>query len=829
MSVAINSTNFPDAKFRAYISTYFDLDHDNSLSDAEIANATAIRITDSELASLQGISYFTNLQALQIQNAVIQSIDLSSNTGLTSLQLTNTSGLSTLTGLSNLTNLKSLTLVHTSLASLDVSALTLLEALNCSACSVTSLDVSHNANLKKLIIESSLITSINLRNNPLIEYFSAERSANFATLILPENCVINTLCLYASGITSLDLSGLSSLRVLEIVQTSVSSVDLRDCPKLSYLFDNIAPSNLDPLLITYTSNGEEWAIWADSDVNLITDNIRITQQPQDSTADVGENASFTVAAVGADLSYQWQVKTGENTSWADLSGKTSTSLVVEASSSNDGYKYRCFISNTEKRVYSEEATLHSMYAPIITTQPQNVTVVNGQNATFTVVAQGNGLTYQWEVYENSSWVPIQNANSTSLELLSSSVLDGKQYHCKIQNGSGTTTSNTVTLTVTVDTSISLPTIITQPTSVVVSEGSDATFSIVADGDGLLYQWQINTDDTWQNISGANSSQYSVVAVGSLGGSIYRCVVSNAAGTVYTNTAVLNISSGEYVSTPRIIIQPKNITTEVGEVIFFWIRADGGSLNYQWQTQNDGSWYDVTGAIGNTYTFTARTELHGKKYRCIVSNTAGSIISNVVTLSLQAEIDVSFYGYHSIIISGKNTYGEWHMYPTSRPHVAPPEVKTSYVDIPGANGGLDYTELLNGEPKYGYRKGSWEFLLIPQDEWASVYRSLVDYLHGKQHTIILEDDPNYIYTGRLSVNQWQSAAHNSLITIDYILDPFPRNISGEEEEAQDAADLDAASRLLLKEENEGLVIALINGSASLIYPSMLFEDGDNISY
>ena len=185
-------------------------------------------------------------------------------------------------------------------------------------------------------------------------------------------------------------------------------------------------------------------------------------------------------------------------------------------------------------------------------------------------------------------------------------------------------------------------------------------------------------------------------------------------------------------------------------------------------------------------------------------------------------------YHSIIISGKNTYDEWEMYPTSRPHVAPPEVKTSYVDVPGADGGLDYTELLTGEPRYGYRKGSWEFLLIPQDQWANVYRNLVAYFHGREHIVILEDDPNVKYTGRLSVNQWKSAAHNSLITIDYILDPNPE-ILGPNDDPYEDLNWQGAKNILIKSGNVGKVITMSNGDPIVVTKESLFTNGDNIYY
>lgn len=133
-------------------------------------------------------------------------------------------------------------------------------------------------------------------------------------------------------------------------------------------------------------------------------------------------------------------------------------------------------------------------------------------------------------------------------------------------------------------------------------------------------------------------------------------------------------------------------------------------------------------------------------------------------------------YHSLIISGKNTYDEWGLVPTSRPLVNPPSVKTQYYKNPGGNGELDYTTILTGRPLYEMRKGSWEFWVCPENEWANVYTSLLKYIHGKKHQVILEDDPDFFYTGRLSINAWKSDKHNSLVTIDYILSPYKESIN-----------------------------------------------------
>ena len=135
-------------------------------------------------------------------------------------------------------------------------------------------------------------------------------------------------------------------------------------------------------------------------------------------------------------------------------------------------------------------------------------------------------------------------------------------------------------------------------------------------------------------------------------------------------------------------------------------------------------------------------------------------------------------YHSINIGEFNTWDSWHLVPSSRPLVNPPEVATEYVEIPGADGSLDYTEVLSGKPVYRDRKGSWEFIVMNgYQEWHQLYDLLLSTIHGKKFTVSLDDAPEYEYTGRITLNEWRSEEHNSTITIDYVLAPFKKLASG----------------------------------------------------
>lgn len=141
-------------------------------------------------------------------------------------------------------------------------------------------------------------------------------------------------------------------------------------------------------------------------------------------------------------------------------------------------------------------------------------------------------------------------------------------------------------------------------------------------------------------------------------------------------------------------------------------------------------------------------------------------------------------YHSLTISGKNTWDTWHLIPPTRPVVNPPEVKTQIMEIPGRNGFLDLSELLTGDIVYGSRQGSWTFIAHPDyhdtEPWNVRYQRIAQYLHGKTHTVILEDDPNYYYEGRLKVNQWAPGANWSQVAIDYTLMPFKKEITMSDE-------------------------------------------------
>jgi hypothetical protein len=174
-----------------------------------------------------------------------------------------------------------------------------------------------------------------------------------------------------------------------------------------------------------------------------------------------------------------------------------------------------------------------------------------------------------------------------------------------------------------------PTIAAQPASQTVTAGHTATFSVLASGTAPFnYQWSKNNS----TISGATAASYTTPAtIAGDNGAQFDVVVSNPAGSVTSAMAKLTVNTGAVA--PAITTQPANQTVTVGQTATFSVTATGTvPLSYQWQKNS----VNIGGATGASYTTpSAAAGDTGAKFDVVVSNTAGSVTSAMVTLTVNA--------------------------------------------------------------------------------------------------------------------------------------------------------------------------------------------------
>ena len=177
---------------------------------------------------------------------------------------------------------------------------------------------------------------------------------------------------------------------------------------------------------------------------------------------------------------------------------------------------------------------------------------------------------------------------------------------------------------------SAPVITAHPADVETKAGDSVTFRVTAVGLGLKYQWQSSTDagKTWKALSGKTQSSLKFTVTENDLGSRYRCVVSNAGGTVRSSAARLSLAPP-----PTIEDQPKDTSAKLGASASFRVQASGSGLSYQWQysLNNGNNWTSWNGKTAATLQVTGKNDNNGCLYRCKVSSRGGSVLSEAARL------------------------------------------------------------------------------------------------------------------------------------------------------------------------------------------------------
>ena len=172
--------------------------------------------------------------------------------------------------------------------------------------------------------------------------------------------------------------------------------------------------------------------------------VQITVQPENFVGSVGENAVFTIEATGEGLSYQWQYSNVNSDKWANssMTGANTASLSVKITNARIGQKYRCVVTDAAGNKVTSDVAAIQVAVPVITVQPEDYTGAVKEIAVFSINAEGNGLTYQWQYsnagsdkWSNSSMTG-SNTNEISVPIIN--YRDGQKYRCVVTNAEGMT-------------------------------------------------------------------------------------------------------------------------------------------------------------------------------------------------------------------------------------------------------------------------------------------------------------------------------------------------------------------------------------------------------
>ena len=255
--IKIDKNNFPDDNFRAILSTAtYDTDRNGYFSQQELNSVYNIHIENSNVESVEGIEYFTELQGMWCLNNSISDWDLSKNTHLkgvwcsyndfTKLDFTANKELEwvycyncQLTEL-DISDCPALGYIECN-ANPDLKNLYLkgcpnLENLFCSSCGLTSLDLSGNPKLCELDAFKNDLTSINFSNNLELKRLDIWDNWNLGDVDISMLKGLQFYNCAKTNATKLDMSHNPELTMLVAsYNENLKSINLKNNPKLAYL------------------------------------------------------------------------------------------------------------------------------------------------------------------------------------------------------------------------------------------------------------------------------------------------------------------------------------------------------------------------------------------------------------------------------------------------------------------------------------------------------------------------------------------------------------------------------------------------------------------
>ncbi len=139
----------------------------------------------------------------------------------------------------------------------------------------------------------------------------------------------------------------------------------------------------------------------------------------------------------------------------------------------------------------------------------------------------------------------------------------------------------------------------------------------------------------------------------------------------------------------------------------------------------------------------------------------------------------------VVATGKrfHTLTDWGLAIGNTDIIGEPEMESYYVDVPGADGFLDYTEAITGRRIFKERPVKLELGgKRAKYDWDIFISDIRNHIHGKEVKIVLDSDPGFYWIGRAAVKDFKREREIGTFTISIPkADPYKYNVADSTED------------------------------------------------
>lgn len=149
--------------------------------------------------------------------------------------------------------------------------------------------------------------------------------------------------------------------------------------------------------------------------------------------------------------------------------------------------------------------------------------------------------------------------------------------------------------------------------------------------------------------------------------------------------------------------------------------------------------------------------------------------NALTNGAMIEIIATGEQYHTLT--------DWGLAIGNNDYIGDPEQETYYVDVPGADGFLDFSEAITGRRIFKSR--AINILLggkKPRNDWDIFISDLRNLIGGREVKVIFDNDPGFYWTGRANIKDFDRSREIGNFTLSIPkADPYKYNVADSTED------------------------------------------------
>jgi len=361
-------------------------------------------------------------------------------------------------------------------------------------------------------------------------------------------------------------------------------------------------------------------VYSDTAEIIIKEAPQITQQPNDSVLCAGDNISIQIKANGTEvLHYQWLFN-GADVTGANIAGAESSTIIITGITEGQQGLYSCHVSNDCGYAVTEEALLTVNTPPLVTEQPEDITICENEELEIIISASGTEpIEYEWYMLGETEIL----GTGQDYNIANSLPEQSGEYYCILSNSCGVISTDTVDVLIK-----ALPEITTHPEDTEVCIEDHVEMFITATGaEPLQYLWYRNSTAVSEQTNGILIYEHAQVNQSGT----YFCRVMNDCGYEDSFTAELIIGSPAAITWNPI---DQNLCEH--DTLNLIMDAQGENYTLQWYFNN----VPLSGQNDTVLNLTNISISQSGDYYCSAFNACAVVNTDTVTVIINESPEIN---------------------------------------------------------------------------------------------------------------------------------------------------------------------------------------------